>query len=281
LEYGINFDIYTSSYDLYGGSGSVRGDVSWVAANNYSFSNTTPFQSIHETRGGVTVEEKTRLQHTIIPSLTYSTDLGERVKLGLKLNLPFTVGSSTSKGRYTKTWSTRIQTPTGGPTTTTENTRISYAVGAGEFETSLFKVDPALSIGVQIAAVLEKLTLNLGLTNKISYSSEKTLTKPTGVGYQTNKVTVGDLVTTDTKTSDPIGTKTDTSTVNKSWSDLDAKISAGFSFFFGPNFFIDTNYTSSALGAGQNAPSGISFIETSFWDDVINGSFAVMFTIKK
>jgi hypothetical protein len=282
LEYAINFDIYTSSYDLYGGSDPVAGDVSWDFWNNYSYSNTTPTQSKSVTAGGVTVEEKTRLQQIITPSLTYATDLGDRVEFGLKFDLPFTVDSKTSGGKYTETWKTETTTPTGGVTTKTETHTVLYT--SGESETSGFAVAPALYIGTQIKAIPNKLTINLGLTNAIEYSSEKTLTKPTGVGYKTEKVTANGAVTKDEKTSDPIGTKYDYSSVKESWSGLDAKISAGFTFYFNPNFLVDTYYTAQITdeaGSTDKGSSGISFGDTGFWEDVVAGKFALMFTIKK
>jgi hypothetical protein len=286
LEYGINFDIYTSSYDLYGGSESVAGTVSWAATNNLSFSNTTPTETKSITKGGVTITEKTRLQQIITPSLTYSTDLGDRVKFGLKFNLPFTVGSETSDGKYTKTWNTNTTTPTGGVTTVTETNTTTY--DTGESETSRFEVAPALYIGTQIAAIPNKLTFNLGLTNTIAYSSEKTLTKPKGISYKTVKETVGNVVTSTSKTAPgggpiTIGTTTDTSYVYEKWSDLNAQISAGFTFYFSPNYLVDTYYTTQPKDeAGtKNTSSGISFGDTSFWNDVVAGKFALMFTIKK
>jgi hypothetical protein len=281
LEYSINFDIYTSSYDLYGGSESVAGDVSWGFADNYSFSNTTPIESTSTTAGGVTVEEKTRLQQIITPSLTYGTNLGDNVKFALKLDLPFTLESKTSGGSYTKTWKTEVKTPTGGETTVTETNKTSYS--SGESETSIFAVAPALYIGTQITAIPNKLNLNLGLTNKIEYSSVKGQEKPTGVGFNTTTTTVGDLVTVDTKTSDSIGTKTDYSYVKETWSDLNAKISAGFTFFFNPNFLVDTYFTTSITDTAgtTNGDSGISFGNTNFWSDIVAGNFAIMFTIKK
>jgi hypothetical protein len=120
------------------------------------------------------------------------------------------------------------------------------------------------------------------MTNTIAYSNKKTLTKPAGLGFSTTKVTEGDLVTTDTKDSDSIGTKTDTSSVAKTWSDLTAHINAGFTFFFSPNFLIDTNYASAITHAGDTSDgTGISLTGTNLWDDIIAGTFYVMFTIKK
>jgi hypothetical protein len=286
LEYAINFDIYTSSYDLYGGSDSVAGVVSWgknpnAYADNYSFSNTTPFGSLSDTSTSITVEEKTRLQQIITPSLTYGTDLGDRVKFGLKLDLPFTVGSETSGGKYTKTWTTKIETPTGGVTTKTETSTVTY--DSGESETSSFAVAPALYIGTQIAAIPDKLTFNLGLTNAIKYSSKKRLEKPKDIGYSTNRVTTGNSVTVDTKTVDPSGELKDISYVKEDWEDLSAKISAGFTFYFSPNFLVDTYYTVEVTDkAGDtNKNTGISFGDTNFFSDVVMGNFALMFTIKK
>jgi hypothetical protein len=283
LEYGINFDIYTSSYDLYGGSESVAGTVSWGATNNLSFSNTTPTETTSITKGGVTITEKTQLQQIITPSLTYSTDLGDRVKFGLKFNLPFGINSKTSEGEYTKTWSTTVTAKTGGDTTVTETSGVSYSDTNLESETSVFTVSPALSIGTQVTAIPNKLTFNLGLTNKIAYSSEKTLTKPKGIGYTTTTMTTNGTTNT-TKTVDSLsGVRSDTSTVKEKWTDLSAQISAGFTFYFSPNFLVDTYYTSSVTdeAGDKNTSSGISFGDTNFWDDVVDGEFALMFTIKK
>jgi hypothetical protein len=283
LEYAINFDLYTSSYDLYGGSESVAGDVSWLFKNNYSVSNTTPVQSYSVTKRGVTIEEKTQMYHYITPALTYSTDLGDRAKFGLKLKIPFTLASATSGGQYTEIWNTTTTTPTGGVATVVQTHSVKYE--SGESATSIFKVDPALSLGVQFAAIPDKLTFNFGLANTIAYSSTKVVTKPLGIGYETSKTTVNGKVTSETKTTDslPGNLKTDTSFVTKRWSDLNAQITAGFSFQFSPNFLLDTNYTTkptSAAGTGATGP-GISFGDTNFWQDIIGGNFALMFTIKK
>jgi hypothetical protein len=282
LEYAINFDIYTSSYDLYGGSGSVAGEASWSADKNYSYSNTTPTQSKSETSGSVTIEEKTRMAHYITPALTYSTDLGDRAKFGLKLNIPFTLGSETSGGKYTESWGTVTSTTLeNGVTTVIKTSGMDYT--SGESVTSTFAVAPALSLGVQFAAIPDKLTFNFGLKNTFGYSSEKIVTKPVGIDYQTSKTTKNGQVTAESKTVGSIPKQTDASSVEKSWTDLSATITAGFSFQFSPNFLLDTNYTTaSTSAAGTDATgSGISFGDANFWDDIVAGNFALMFTIKK
>jgi hypothetical protein len=280
LEYAINFDLYTSSYDLYGGSGSVAGDVGFYAVK---YSQTTPSASTSQTSRSVQIEEKTRIAHDITPALTYSTDLGDRAKFGLKLNLPFALGSKTSGGTYSETWGTSTSKPNGGVETKTETHEVKYQ--SGESETSTFGFAPKLSLGVQFAAIPDKLTFNFGVASGFAYDSEKTLTKPAGVGYKTEKVTEGNLVQKDEKTAGPIGSKVDTSYVKKGWSDLNAAISAGFSFQFSPNFLLDTYYTSDPddhpTKAGESKSTGISFGETSFWEDIVAGKFALMFTIKK
>jgi hypothetical protein len=282
LEYTINFDLYTSSYDLYGGSESVAGDVSWVYDDNFSSTVTSPAQSTTTAKGGVTVEEKSRLRQIITPSLTWGTDLGDNIKLALKLDLPFTLGSAADGGKYKKTWSTTTTTLTGGSTTVTETNSTSY--NSGESETSVFGFAPALYVGTQIAAIPNRLTLNLGLTNTVKYYSEKILMKPEKVGVTTTRTTVDGLVTVDSKTTPgAIGTKTDYSYVNESWTDLKTKITAGFTFFFSPNFLIDTYLTAQPADSSgtTNNTGGIQFRDTNFWNDIVQGNFGIMFTVKK
>jgi hypothetical protein len=275
LEYAINFDIYTSSYDLYGGSGSVAGTAEWAKASNYSYSTTTPATLTSYVAGGVAIEEKTRIQHIITPAFTKSIDLGDRVKLGLKVGVPVTLGSATSGGKYTETWSTTTTANTGGTTTVVQTSNVSYT--SGESETSLFKVAPSVSIGAQFAAIPNRLTINLGLKNAVSYSNERTVTKPVGIGYTTSKTTVDGLVTADTKTSGApptvatASTAKDTASVKETLSDLSAAISAGFTFQFSPNFLVDAYFTNNAAAT----PGTTTELSLGYY------SAAVVFTIKK
>jgi hypothetical protein len=273
LDYAVNFDIYTSSYDLYGGSDNVAGTVSWGGADNYSFYNKQPNETTAITKGKVNIEEKTLVWQRITPALTWGTALGDNVALKLRFNLPFTIRGETSGGRYSKSWETETRTTAAGDTTVIKKEGTAYQ--SGESDVSTFGVAPSLALGTQIAAIPDKLTVNLGLNAGVSYSGTTTRTKPKADGWTTTKETVNGVETKNERTSDiASGSQklTDTYTVDESFGDLSTAITAGFTLKFNPSFLLDTSYTSSAASAASGTTPVFDFQ---------NGKFTLMFTIKK
>jgi hypothetical protein len=122
------------------------------------------------------------------------------------------------------------------------------------------------------------------LTNTVGYSSKKILGKPAKVNVTTTRTTVDGLVTGDTKTTPAsIPTQSDYSYVNEKWTDLTTQITAGFTFFFSPNFLVDTYLTTQPTDSSGTTSNtgGIQLKDTNFWDDIVRGNFGIMFTIKK
>jgi hypothetical protein len=267
LDYAINFDIYTSSY---GDSEPVAGTVQW---QTYSLSNTQPDKSVDIKNDYTTIEEKTRLWQKITPALYWGTALGENVAFALGFSLPFTLGSETGGGQYTKHQGTTTTTVTGGDTTVTSTAGETYYTG--ESETSTFAVTPGLALGTQFAAIPNRLTVNLGLSAGVGYTSTTTRTKAKADDWSTETITVNGKVTKNEKTSGiatgSSKTFSDTYKVEESFSDLSTGLNAGITFYFNPNFLIDASYSSPSWSSsgGDDPTLGL------------DRAFTVMFTIKK
>ena len=267
LEYNIEFDIWNNSYNVFGVSGDIKGTASWASA---SATRTVDYGDVFvETEDSVTVSlvERSRNAHLVIPSFYYDWDLTEQVRLGIYGEIPVGFAFETRDSYSTTTNATTHNMPTDiAQSYSSVSIQKNYA---GKSDITTFQIVPRISVGAQYKMVPDRFTVNAGIgCTPVGYYRQTT--EVSANGYQTTHERAVDglgNVWQDEVTVDlNAGMTNDSVTVRSDWYSLSASVAAGFTFYFTPKFALDTVFTSQ-LGYDYN--------------DVGLDAVNVLFTLKK
>jgi len=244
LNYALGMDIYNQDFGDAGGSGSVKGTISWAAADNYSTINRYIDRTVKNNNVKIDITEQSSMRHIITPAFGNEKALGDNLKLGVLVQLPVKITSGYASS-YTDEWTTSETTFTDVTNYQNNTTTITRDHTAGnKTEFSELEISPTVGVGVSYDLIPKRFTVNAGISvNVPSFTSTSVATSMNGVdstytktevGYGSGKHTTNENLTV----TDP-STITDSVQTITSWSGLSGSIAGGFVFSFNDNFALD------------------------------------------
>jgi hypothetical protein len=238
LEYGINFDLYSNSYEgLRGASDTVAGTVSMT--HLYRVAETLANRTETD-RLTLTNTEKSGISHSITPSYWYANKLSDQVSLGFTAEAGISFGSVKNAAKYEQTTVTTVTDYSLNLANNYVNTQV-VSGGQNDVEISTFEFAPAIAAGLTFAAAPDKFIINAGIGAAITYSSETTLTNPNSREVTSSRTVNGlGTVTMDTVTVNTTTTHRDEQKIEDYWTPLTVNIGAGFTLYFTDKFAVDT-----------------------------------------
>jgi hypothetical protein len=251
IDYLMNFRIFNNDYDVNGFEGTAKGPVGYSG----STTTTTSIDSTSTTRTAtLTFNDTSRFYHRIAPRFMADKAVAEGLKLGLAIQAPIII-TSTSNDRYyeTKTYTEattfNAANPAAAKTTTDRTEHTPY----GLTESTVIDVKPSIRIGASYALIPDRFTVNAGVQlDPTALTYTKTTQTRNGDGtHTTETVTNGNgVVTSKTDTTTLDTWPYDSSTVNTSWSPFNGTVAGGFLLNFNENVGLD--FLASASTGGFN-----------------------------
>jgi hypothetical protein len=240
LKYGIDFNIYSNSYDVFGLSGDVAGDVTWSSAS-LTIEDTATYD--RETKTAyLNITEKTEINNVITPSFTITKEIDDRLKIGFSTEIGIAFSSFSDKNHQEYRNEAYTTYKNGVPSGTQESRTLSVS-NQTLTETSTFGISPSFSAGLVYQVVPQKFNVNAGVGANFGFESKATRVTPQGYGYtktytkdQYGNITSPDLI------SNVSSSQTDSLSVTQGWRGLEGAVGAGFTFFFNPKFSLDSAF---------------------------------------
>jgi hypothetical protein len=254
IDYLMNFNIYNNDYSASGFDGTTKGPVSWTVYTptittslNAQTTNVTSTLTFNDSKG---------MYHRIAPKVTLDKAVTDGLKVGLIVQVPVTITTTSSdQYREQKTFNEIIDytaTNTAEAVTTTNTT---VHTPDGLTETTVFTVNPELRVGASYAFIPGRFTVNAGVKlDPTVLTHTKTTQSRNGDGVRTTTtITDGNgVVTSKTDSTPDLGTGVaynDVSTVNSVWSALACSVGGGFLFSFNENVALDLWANSGNFGS--------------------------------
>ncbi|MDR1905072.1 MAG: hypothetical protein LBQ88_22680 [Treponema sp.] len=240
IKYGINFDLYSNDWDIFGRSGSVAGEVEWSNAKQ-TVSDTANIYTV-KNEGEFAITEKSAFNHAVTPSLSITKEIDERLALGFSAEIGVGIETSSDKSRTEKVDETLKTWKNGAPSGDLVD-RTTVVTDRTLTETSVFSIRPVLSAGASFYAAPNRFKLNAGVQVGFGFTNTKTRVTPQGYDYTVTDTTDQYGNETNGIISNVGSSQTDSLKVSPNWERLIGKIGAGFTFFFSPKFTLDANST--------------------------------------
>jgi len=180
IGYELSTQFYDNSYDGSGFSGSAAGTVNWINGSKTIAS--TMATTTTTNTATIDINEITSWEHTITPSLYFSDDIADNLKIGFSVELPVTItaGSENSYREYHNNVKTEYNSAVNRPQGTTED--IFRYTNNGLTETSSLGIDLNAAVGAQYALIPERFTVNAGIgLIPIRYTSTTTKSSQTTI----------------------------------------------------------------------------------------------------
>jgi len=258
LTVGIGYELYTEFYDNnYDGSGftgDAAGTVSWSGGSttiNRSLAATTT-----TTEATLNINEITTWEHYIEPSLYYSNDIAEGLKLGFTVAVPIsiTAGSDTEYSEYHNNSKTEYNNPVFSQYGETQDT-VTYSPKELE-EISSFRIGLNTAAGAQYSLIPGRFKINAGV-GLIPFTYTRTTTKNSQATNRTKKVETtynadgslrSEVVSLDgNPTTDEVS---DSVRVSNVWNSFYVYAAGGFTFNFTNNIALDMAVNSGSASTG-------------------------------
>lgn len=226
-------------------------------------------------------EDSFGMKHVVDPYLNTTYDLGDKIKLVTKLDIPVTFRTSSKTYLPSVTTTTADKTYTVAQDASTDVKTVNVVqTHSSDQNVSLLtlNVAPVVSTGMQFTVVPEKFFINCGAE---ATCPKYTLTKTTktnskDASYDKTTTTLTDGTSTTSYNEDPsyVNGTAETETTTQTWGSVSYALYAGASWSLTKNVSLDT-----VLVNGQ---SQISLWDTDDDDDygILNNSLSLQLTIK-
>jgi hypothetical protein len=253
LEYCIGFGVYSNDYDVAGQSGTVKGSVSYYNSKQEATKGPAAFE--YTDTADLSFDEKFSVGHEILPSVWYANAVGD-LEFGFSFELPFHIGTFSSKERNETTEITKKGPHNGDPADRTTYTKVTKNTG-DTVDESTFEMKPKFTAGITYPLVRDRLAVNAGVgVNIPALYYKTTTTKPGGFETTTEKTVNGKgEVTSPYSVTVTRSSQTDEVESTTRWSGLSAELSAGFTFSFNRNFSVDL-LAATTVGRQKGRASG-------------------------
>jgi hypothetical protein len=237
LKYGIGFKIYANNYDVFGTSGTIAGTAAWLSSRTVTETAdvTTTVNNV-----GLSISEKTAIDHVIKPSFTITKEIDERLKLGFNTGIGITIGTSSDKA-YTEAKSETSRKFKNGVPNANLVERTTILANQNLTETTSFSIAPEFNAGTSFQLVPNRFHINAGVGLGFGFSNEVERITPEGYDYTDSHIEDANGNISDT-TAVINTSQRDEQTVTQGWNGLSGGVSAGFTFFFNPKFTVDASW---------------------------------------
>ncbi len=246
---------YTFSTQLYSNANNkVLGTSTWYETTTNTFTVNDETKNVVK---NVYTTERTYTSHSINPSVSYKTDVSDRVSFGVKANALVNISSQKDINDREVTTVTTYNAFTQNPGNDYVDTMVEHIPG-NTVETSSFDISPAVKAGLTYKLIPGTFTLNAGLNiNAPSFSNTAVKTTRTtyynasetrvyGDGYTLNDAWVtGSSVDLEDQ-------RTESQTTANDWNAMNANVQAGFTLNVDKNIAFDALMTNTG-GFSVNA----------------------------
>jgi hypothetical protein len=252
LAYGIGFNVYN-------GDGQTQtSKYTYVSQDNA----TTHNASYTETKN---VIERTDITNTITPSVSWSKDIGDRLKLGFGGKAAVSIRTRSTSPTFESTSTSQYQQKS-GDVVTYDQSFVSQRVSgstANPTETTNLDIIPQVNLGIQWQIIPNRFALNAGLgLNVFEFSRNQTITKPAGIQTRTDYNAAGG-VTGVYQTGGSLSSYTDQENVTSTFYILQsASPSVGLVFSVTDKFTLDALTQFNISGAGGDLTNITSLLFT-------------------
>jgi hypothetical protein len=250
IAYEVAFDLYGNDYNGYGGdSGSVKGTLSYVSTE--TITETAALRTTTDSNLAQ-ISEKSALRNTITPAFKVTKDINDRLRLGFKALAAVGINKDTSKNHREDRTVVLVESLAGTP----ENGAYSSIVRRWErkeiSETS-FSIAPEFRAGLQYRLIPDRFVLNGGVLASFNFTRTSTRTTPGGfeeiLTYREDGY--GNVLQNNDYSVLPVS-QTDSLTIERSFDDLTALLTGGFTFYFTPGFSADAAFSAGVANSSWN-----------------------------
>jgi len=245
--YGIDFNIYSNSYDASGFSGSTPGTVNWGTATQTT--NTSIATTVTTKNATLTINDQSRINHSINLAYSLNNEIVEGLKLGFKAGIDVTILTTTTD-EYTLTLgSTETKYNNAAQSASNTRTETETRTFSDKRETTTFTLRPYVNIGASYALIPERFTVNAGINlnplgtgyqnilRRRSYMADNGSIQKSNTYNDKGDVTAESVtVTNGTQPRDSVE-------VDNTWNTLSASFGGGFVFNFTDHLTLDTVFS--------------------------------------
>jgi len=244
LSYAIEADLYGNDA---AGLGNVSGTVKNIADGYANRETKYSDRTLTETDITYSIDEKSKMKHTITPIYKVTGEPAENLKVGFQANLPITITSESSKQYSKHVERESYKYNTGLPGYVHEKITTTYT-GGGKSETSDLNVKLNLNLGATYQLIPERFGINAGIAaTPVNYTTNVKRTKANTVDtITTEKTTQDDKSVTQNEKTVTLQTENDVVVETVTWAGYTATLRGGFTFNFNNNAALDLGLSSDA-----------------------------------